>query len=265
MKNHMTPVSEDKVFFASLLEEFVPDRNAKVLICGGGAGDLEVVKALNYRNVLITGMDLRENKYGKETPTFENAESLSFSDEVFDYAVMQAAIHHTSLPHKVLTELYRVAKTGVLVVEARDSILMRIAERIGLTERYEVAGNFSGHGVNGTDIPNHIYRWTEREIEKTIMSYAPQANHRFIYRYSSNYPNGHGFSPLGKITVTVLKPFFRLFVLAFPRQQNIMGFFIKKPSIPGDLKPWLLYDSKEKEIKVNREWIRSSYRKRLSR
>ena len=49
--------------------------------------------------------------------SFQNAESLSFVDDSFDYVViMPQSI--TSVPHKVLTEMYRVAKKGVLAFES---------------------------------------------------------------------------------------------------------------------------------------------------
>jgi len=220
---------------------------------------------MKYENVYFSGMDLRHDVHGENTPKFENAEALSYPDNSFDYAVMCAAIHHTSLPNKVITELYRVSKKGFLVIEAKDSFLMRIAGKLGLTEGYEVAGNFKAHGVNGTDIPNFIFRWTEREVEKTIFSFAPHVTHRFQYRYYSNYPDGHGFGVMDRILCKLLKPVYHLFVLLLPKQQNSMAFYVRKPSVPEDLKPWLYFDKENNEIKVDRDWIKTKYSKKLSR
>ena len=141
----------------------------------------------------------------------------------------------------------------------------QLADRIGLTEAYEVAGNFSGAGVNGTDIPNYIYRWTEREVEKTIKTYAPHMDHTFEYRYSSHYPDGHGFNAFMKVIVKLLKPAYLMLKVLFPKQQNHFAFFVHKPIVPGDLKPWLSYDEDIGDIKINRDWIKNSYTKRLSR
>ena len=251
--------------YADLVTEFVPDLDASVLVCGGGAEDRKVFEKLPYRNVFISGMDMRSDIHGENTPKFENAEELSFADDSFDYLVMHASIHHTRLPHKVLTELYRVSRKGFLAIESRDSLLMRSAESLGLTEAYEVAGNFAGHGVNGTDIPNYIYRWTEREVEKTIKTYAPHVNHRFEYRYSSHYPEGHGFRPGMKVLIRLLKPVYHGFKALFPKQQNHFAIFVHKPVIPDQLKPWLTYDEKSGEIEVDRDWIKNSYTKRKSR
>lgn len=150
-------------------------------------------------------------------------------------------------------------------MEGRDSILIQAASKLGLTEQYEVAGNFQGHGVNGTDIPNYIFRWTEREVEKTLKSFAPQFNHTVHYRYHSNYPDGHGFKLPGKIAIKILRAFYLIFTTLFPKQQNLMAFFIEKPRAPDDLKPWLSVDPTTNEVIVNRDWIKTSYNKRLSR
>ena len=251
--------------YAEWLTEFIPDKNASILVCAAGATDRKVFETLHYSNVLLSGLDMRSDIHGDKTSQFENAEALSFADDQFDFAVMHASIHHTRLPHKVLTELYRVSRMGFLAIESRDSLLIRLVERLGMTEGYEVAGNFAEHGVNGTDIPNFVYRWTEREIEKTIKTYAPHLNHSFEYRYSSHYPDGTGFGRGMSILIKLLKPAYSVFVALFPKQQNHFAFFVHKPSVPDQLKPWISYDGVTGEFDVNREWIKSSYKKRMSR
>lgn len=254
-----------KAIYARELQRFIPHKQASILVCGAGSSDRDVFQALGYEDVSISGMDLRDQVHGLRSVQFENAEELSFADDSFDYAVMHAAVHHTRLPHKVLTELFRVSRKGFLVIESRDSILMRVASRLGLTEQYEVAGNFAGHGVNGTDIPNFIYRWTEREVEKTIKTFAPHLNHTFEFSYSSHYPEGHGFGQGMRLLIKALKPVYMVFRWLLPKQQNHFAFFVYKPTVPGDLKSWVRWNKETGELEVDRAWIKSSYSKRLSR
>ena len=93
-----------------------------------------------------------------------------------------------------------------------------------LTEQFESAGNFKRHGVDGTAIPNFIFRWTEREVEKTLKSFAPDFDHDVHYRYHSNYPDGHGFGSAGRTVIGILKPAYLAFTALFPKQQNLMVF-----------------------------------------
>lgn len=210
-------------------------------------------------------MDERKLAYKPFEWVKENAMSLSFPDEFFDYVVIHSALHHISSPHKVLTEMYRVARNGVLFFEGRDSLLIRIAARFGLTQKYEVAGTYPTNGVDGSDIPNYIYRWTELEIEKTINTYSPCFKHRFIYKYWSLYPDGPDLSRSKKIAAKLLRPLFYLFVMIFPKQQNGLVCYIEKPTIENSLLPWLFFNKSKKKIEVNYTWITQHYRKNKNR
>ena len=261
----MKKPKKNREFVKQVMEKFIPERDASILVCGSARSEREIISELGYRNAFFTGMDLREEVNSEIVSTFENVESLSFLDDSFDYALIKDTVHHTSLPNKVLTELFRVSRKGFLVVEGRDSALMRISSRLGLTEQFEVAGNFKGHGVNGTDIPNFVFRWTEREVEKTLKSFAPHFDHDVYYRYHSNYPEGHGFGLAGRLVIGMLEPAYLVFTALFPKQQNLMAFFVRKPKAPDDLKPWLTLDPETSEIVVDRNWIKKSYSKKLSK
>jgi hypothetical protein len=169
----------------------------------------------------------------------------------------------------MLTEMYRVARKAVLAFEARDSFTMRIIERLGLTQTYEHAAvyyNDCAHGgVDNTQIPNYIYRWTEREIEKTIRSYAPAFEHTIIFRYGTALPctpeleNG---ASMKTRLLKVARPFFSLFVKLAPKQQNLFAFYIEKPSSGNSLNPWLTYDVTRRDVAFNREWAEERYKER---
>jgi ubiquinone/menaquinone biosynthesis C-methylase UbiE len=263
-KENMQKTAKVHEFYSQMVKEFIPSPQASILVCGGGTSDINVFSNISYSNVYFSGMDQRNSIHKTNTPKLENAEFLSFPDNSFDYAVMHAAVHHCSLPHKVLTELYRVSRIGFLVIESRDSLLIRIANTLGLSEQYEVSGNFAGHGVNGTDIPNFIYRWTEREVEKTIKAFAPHFNHSISYRYGSIYPDSRDLKSHFRSAAQLLHPFYRLITILAPKQQNHFAFFVRKPEIPRDLKPWLKLTS-DGQISVDRDWISTRYTKRLSR
>ena len=144
---------------------------------------------------------------------------------------------------------------------------MRLFERFGLTQTYENASVYFNNckygGVNNSDIPNYIYRWTEREIEKTIQSYSPYSKHKFIYRYGNSFPSTPELRDKGRLKMNflnIMRPFYYIFVKFFPKQQNLFAFFIEKPNTIKSLFPWLIFDNKAKKIVFNKEWGDQKYK-----
>jgi SAM-dependent methyltransferase len=263
------------IFYANCIREFLQDTSSSVLVCGGGEFDKSILMHGGFTNVTISNLDTRMNasSYAPYQWKFENAESLSFEDNSFDYVVIHAAIHHASSPHKVVTEMYRVAKKGVLAIESRDSFTMRFFENLNLTQVYEHSAVYYNDGkyggVNNSNVPNYVYRWTEREIEKTIKTYAPHARHKFSYRYATSFPVSAQVNKNGIVLYVLLKaaqPFFWALTRLFKKQQNLFAFFVKKPSLPGDLYDWLKLDENQ-NITFDMAWAESKFKKenRLSK
>ncbi len=256
-------------FYRRTIVRLIPNRNSSVLICGGGSFDKLVFELCGFTNVTVSNLDSRMtgNEYAPFHWAYEDAESLSYADASFDYVVIHAAVHHASSPHRVLTEMYRVARKGVLAIESRDSWIMRLLERYGLTQVYEHAAVYYNGcqfgGVNNTEIPNFVYRWTEREIEKTIKSYAPYAWHRFDYAYETSFPLTPELEKNGMLKYILLRlaqPFFWLLTRLFIRQQNLFAFFIEKPTLPDHLFPWIRLTDGNK-LTFNVDWGNNQYRK----
>ena len=258
------------IFYQNVVRDTIGDKNASIIVCGSGPTDKDVFEKLGYRNVVLSGLDTRMNaeNCAPFKWKYENAESLSFNAESFDYVVIHDAIHHASSPHRVLTEMYRVAGKGLLAFESRDSVVMRLLERFGFTQSYENSAVYysdnKAEGVNNTEIPNYIYRWTEREIEKTIHSFAPYCEHKFVYRYGNAFPSTPELKNKGRLKMNFLNfmhPFYSVFVKLFPKQQNLFAFYIKKPAILNSLLPWLIFDNKENKIVFNKKWGDQKYKR----
>jgi ubiquinone/menaquinone biosynthesis C-methylase UbiE len=82
--------------------------------------------------------DRIESNYAPYAWVRQDAENLTVTDDSYDWVVVNAGLHHCGSPHRALCEMLRVARQGVLVLEARDSFLMRIAVRFGLTVQHEL-------------------------------------------------------------------------------------------------------------------------------
>ena len=262
-------INNRDLFYSSVLEKRLVDKNASILICGGGSLDRQTFINLGYSNVTVSNLDTRASvdEFAPYKWDYQDAQSLSYDDDTFDYVVIHAAIHHASMPHKVLLEMYRVSKLGFLAFEARDSFLMKIVTKLNLTQEYEHAAVFYNDclygGVNNTEIPNYVYRWTEREIEKTIQSFAPICKHTFLYDYGSAYPCTPQLELKNGLKVAILafmKPFYLIFSKIFYKQQNQFAFYVSKPLDNSELFPWLLRDSTSGSFKFNKEWASNRYK-----
>jgi SAM-dependent methyltransferase len=218
-----------------LLEEGVADTGMSVLVVAGGDLDRQVLEAVGFRDVTVT--NIAEGV---------DAEQLPYEDDSFDLTIVSAGLHHCRSPHRALLELYRVARRAAVALEARDSALLRLATRLGALEEYELtavaANDFRAGGVQDTAIPNYVYRWTEREVGKTIRSYAPHARHRLLFFHELEIPfsvlelSGGG---LRRTAARLALPALRLLTRVMPGQANLFAFAVVKPELPRDLQPWL--------------------------
>ena len=254
-------------FYRKTVDLLIPSKTDSVLICGAGRLDKNVFHSLGFEAVTISNLDsrARPEEFAPFDWSYQDAEDLSFDDDSFDYVVVHAAIHHTSVPHKSLTEMYRVARKGVLAFESRDSLLMRLLEKFELTQVYEHAavhyngGKFGGR--NNTEIPNFVYRWTEREVEKTIQTYAPYCKHKIVFRYGSAFPCTPELELKGKwkgLFLRIMRPFHLVFSMIFKKQQNLFAFFVRKPQPSEELFPWLIRDQ-HNNIGFNTDWSNEKY------
>jgi SAM-dependent methyltransferase len=203
--------------------------------------------AAGFNHVTITNLDDGMSNQRQD------AENLSYDDESFDLVVVHAGLHHCRSPHRALLEMYRVARKCALAFEARDSLLMRAAIRLGLTIDYELEAvtqeGFKSGGMQNGPIPNFNYRWTERDVRDTIASYDPAHQQRIDFFYELRIPVlrfARTGRPLLRLIGLALIPFSRLFVLLAPKQCNEFAFAIRRT---GKLQPWM-----ETETQMSRRY-----------
>jgi ubiquinone/menaquinone biosynthesis C-methylase UbiE len=244
-------------FYTRVLRELLADgtidRDMSVLVVAGGSADREVLLALGFQNVTISNLDEAEAAAGLAPYAwrYEDAENLSAGAGSFDVALVSAGLHHCRSPHRALLELYRVSGVAAVALESRDGALMRLGTVVGAVDDYEL-GAVAAHGlraggVANTSTPNYVYRWTEREVEKTIASFAPHARHRIRYFREFELPDVLVTSARGPrgAALRLLRPALRLVARLLPRQANLFAFAIQKPQLPRDLQPWLRLEDGE--------------------
>lgn len=215
-------------------------------ICAAGS-ERQVFLDAGLKTATISNLDdrLGAPNYAPYDWSYQDAQHLNFGAAAFDHVFVSDGLHHCDSPHRGLLEMFRVARKSVIVFESRDSVLMRLGTRAGLVPDYEVEaviGSGLQHGgVNNTEVPNFVYRWTEREFEKTIASFNPQGPCRFRYFYSMNLPIARvamGGSRLKSLAVRLAVPVAKLLGWVAPKQGNSFCMVASKPR-DGELWPWL--------------------------
>jgi ubiquinone/menaquinone biosynthesis C-methylase UbiE len=248
-----------------LLEQGVVSRDMSVLVVAGGPADRDAFRSAGFDRVLISNVD--ESVAAEHLEPYEwsyqDAENLQFADESFDVAVVSAGLHHCRSPHRALLELYRVARVAAIALESRDSTLMRLAVTLGAVDEYELAavaahGLRSG-GVANTSTPNFVYRWSEREVEKTIASFAPHVRHRIHFFREFELPEALVESDRGTRAgvLRLATPFVSALTRVLPSQANLFAFAIEKPRLPADLQPWMQVE--DGELAPDRDVITRRY------
>jgi ubiquinone/menaquinone biosynthesis C-methylase UbiE len=236
-----------------LLEESPIERDMTVLVVAGGAADRDALHSLGFEYVTITNVDesVAAEHLAPYTWSYQDAENLDYPDESFDVAIVSAGLHHCRSPHRALLELYRVARVAAVALESRDSSLMRLAVRLGAVDEYELAAvadnGLEAGGVANTSTPNFVYRWTEREVEKTISSFAPHVRHHIRFFREFELPEALVEIDRGARArvLRLAAPIVTGVTRVLPSQANLFAFAIEKPRQPEDLQPWMRLEEGE--------------------
>ena len=257
------------LFYFRILNKYIENKKSKILICGAGNLDKTIFEGSGFTNLTFSNLDARLEG-GNFSPfnwIYANSEDLPFKNNEFDYVVEHASVHHSSIPHKFVTEMYRVAKMGVLVFENRDSVLLRLSEYFNITQKYELSAVFYNDckfgGVNNSNIPNYVYRWNEREVEKLIRSYAPHTEPDIIFEYgvatNSVKILNRGIK-IKSLILSLINPFYVLITKIFKKQGNLFCFFIRKEKIRENKHNWIQFINDQFVLDEN--IIRNKYKNR---
>jgi SAM-dependent methyltransferase len=222
-----------------------------VAVCAGPPERGAFVRC-GFRDVLITNINADDSSddFAPFHWSLQEAQQLDFEDESFEFSFVADGLHHCSSPHRALLEMYRVARRGIIVLESRDSLLMRAANRFGLSPLYEVeavvGSDFRAGGVDNSDIPNYIYTWTEADFEKTLRTFDPRGRHTFRFFYGLNLPYELAGWRKSSMKLKIMKatdPLLRGLTRVFKKQCNTMALVALKLRVPEDLWPWLKVDN----------------------
>ena len=102
----------------------------------------------------------------------ENAESLSFPDEAFDYVLCKEAFHHFPRPMIAFYEMLRVVRKGIVLIEPDDHYINHGIGDFIFRKTKDLLRTLMGkqdqrHAFE--TVGNYVYCLSRREIEKTAL------------------------------------------------------------------------------------------------
>ena len=161
----LTRYLRDRRLLKSLevLEKYDTDiRDWSVLLtCGGVGGEGLFFKKNGFKNVTVSDISENSLKICNEfDPSINtlmlNGESLDVPDNSYDLVVVQDGLHHLPRPVSGFTEMLRVAKKAVIVIEPYDSLIGNL-----MGTEWEKQG----------DAINYVYRWDKKSFTQGVKSY----------------------------------------------------------------------------------------------
>jgi ubiquinone/menaquinone biosynthesis C-methylase UbiE len=220
-------------FYQNQILKFL-HKNKSILVLGASSEEGRLFQKLQFKKVTLSNINLDQligsEKYKLKKKRIDFRNLFKIKNNSYDYVVVHASIHHTSKPHNILLEMYRIAKHGVLIIESNDSLIMKISVKLNFSEDFEKSAlSQNVGGVDGSNVPNYVYRWTEREVKKLFYSYQPDKKINIIFNYQNNIFNEIlTNNSIKRIILTLSYIFLKIIFFLFPRQQNLMSIFIDK-------------------------------------
>jgi ubiquinone/menaquinone biosynthesis C-methylase UbiE len=161
--------------YAPLNPIVLDDKDASWITIGDGRYGTDAnylistgAKKVHCTDISDTMLRIGNEKGFIDSYSAENAESIRFPDNSFDYVYCKEAFHHFPRPYIALHEMFRVARRAVVLTEPRDqyvdranfSVIFRILRR--LLRKSPEQHSFETVG-------NYVYATSEREIEKFLL------------------------------------------------------------------------------------------------
>ena len=178
-----------------------------LVVCGGVGGEGIFFIRSGFKNVTVTDISEKSlviaNKLNKELKTIQaNAEELQFADCSYDIVIVQDGLHHLPRPALGFTEMLRVAKKAVIIIEPQKSLVGKV-----IGTEWE---------VHGTAV-NYVFRWSKNLLEQLVKSYLLKNYSEIRYlRYWNHNLQGLKLSklfpkrflyPVSRLIYSLLTPF----------------------------------------------------------
>jgi hypothetical protein len=248
--------------FAKLLRRLISEgairQDDSVLVQFAGSFDEAVCAEVGLTNCSFSNIAPHSRSTGDTSAVKFDAHRMPQAPDSFDHVMGHSGLHHCSRPHEALHEMYRLSRKTVIFVENQDSLMMRAATRAGVVKWHElpavIDAEYKSGGVDGTGVPNFVYRWTRREVRKAVASFDPAYDIPIQFHCEWNLGSGRNATQLlqRKLRLSderAQQSFdwaYRILNTTIPGQGNIFAAIIRKDL--ARLHPWMDSPTEMKQV-----------------
>jgi ubiquinone/menaquinone biosynthesis C-methylase UbiE len=207
-----------------------PGELSALVVCGGVGGEGTYLANRGFRSVVVSDFSARALEICKSRdPRLEtlqlNAEQLDLPDDSHDVVLVQDGLHELRRPVLGLTEMLRVARHAVVMIEPHSGI---VAQMLGTVwEKHEA-------GEDGEATENYVFRWNAGRFTDVTRSYLLRdARHIAVIRFWDHNVSMRRLAGLvggGRPGLAAAKALYRLLDLGLWWIGNaVVGIVIKTP------------------------------------
>jgi ubiquinone/menaquinone biosynthesis C-methylase UbiE len=139
-----------------------PPRQSVLVVCGGVGEEGILLRRRGFSNITVSDISEEALEICRTTnPDFKtvvaNAEDMrEFIDESYDIVIVQDGLHHLQRPVQGFTEMLRIARKAVVVIEPHHGA---VGSLLGTTWETDGAA------------VNYVFRWNQLILEQAAYSY----------------------------------------------------------------------------------------------
>jgi len=132
-----------------------------LVLCSGPGGEGSLLANLGFKEVIISDFSERALEISRRLDSrlktlVIDAENISLPDDSYDLVFVQDGLHHLPRPTLGLTEMIRVAKHAVIVIEPHEGLVAKML------------GTF--WEITGSSELNFVFRWNKWLFSQLIYS-----------------------------------------------------------------------------------------------
>jgi ubiquinone/menaquinone biosynthesis C-methylase UbiE len=212
-----------------------PEQWTALVVCGGVGGEGTYLANRGCRSVVVSDFSAHALEIcAQRDPRLQtlqlNAEALDVPDNAYDVVIVQDGLHELRRPVLGLTEMLRVARRAVAVIEPHAGVVARMLGTVW--EQHE------GEDAAGQSGKNYVFRWNAQFLRDVSRSYLlDDAKDVKVIRFWDHNVTIHRVATLaggGRRGLMAARATYGLLDGALRWMGNAMvGIVVKRPSSPA--------------------------------